>query len=182
MDSAVAGSAMTPEDAATLRAWMADGVDDIRSGTPPYPAPPPVPLPGATDFTATMQSTIESNIHGSDPAQMVVSHAYRTLYGKQFDEIAPPTIAPLIDIPVLITCGTKDFNTPCGDGTPGSGVVALAAQFAPGVARFVELTGVVHILRDVGAADVPSLADQVAYPFSTQLEHEFTTFVAQFTD
>jgi LPXTG-motif cell wall-anchored protein len=181
IDAAVAGSAMTAPDADALKAWLADGVDEIRTGTPPYPAPGPVPLPGATDYTAVMQSTIESNIYGSDPAQMVVSHAYRTRYGQEFDEIEPGAIAPSITIPVLITCGTKDFNTPCDDGS-GSGVAQLAAQFAPGVARFVELQDVVHILRDVGDADVPSLADQIAYPFSPALAAEFTAFVAQFRD
>ncbi|UOQ61482.1 alpha/beta hydrolase [Leucobacter rhizosphaerae] len=182
IDGAVAGGAMTAADGDTLKAWMADGVEEIRSGTPPYPTPGPVPLPGATDYTAVMQTTIANNIYGSDPAQMVISHAYRTLYGKQFDEIAPPAIAPSITIPVLITCGTKDFNTPCGDGTAGSGVVALANAFAPGVARFVELPNMVHIMRDVGTADVPALADQVKYPFSALLETEFTAFVSQFSD
>ncbi|MDH6180778.1 alpha-beta hydrolase superfamily lysophospholipase [Microbacteriaceae bacterium SG_E_30_P1] len=181
IDAAVAGSAMTEADAGVLKSWMADGVNEIRTGTPPFPAPGPVPLPGATDYTAVMQSTIANNIYGSDPTQMVVSHAYRTLYGQRFDEIDAATVAPSITVPVLVTCGTKDFNTPCGDGSPGSGVAYLATQFAPGVARFVELTNVVHILRDVGAADVPSLADQVAYPFSTQLEHEVTAFVAPFS-
>ena len=181
IDAAVAGSAMTAPDADALKAWLADGVDEIRTGTPPYPAPGPVPLPGATDYTAVMQSTIETNIYGVDPAQMVISHAYRTLYGKQFDEIEPAALAPSIAIPVLITCGTKDFNTPCDDGA-GSGVAPLAATFAPGVARFVELQNVVHILRDVGDNDVPSLADQVTYPFSAALAAEFSAFVAQFRD
>jgi alpha-beta hydrolase superfamily lysophospholipase len=180
MAAAAAGGAMTTEDAATLTTWMAGGVDEIRAAEPPYPAPGPVPLPGATDYTAVMQTTIESNIFGADPAQMVISHSYRTLYGKQFDEIGPAALAPSIAIPVLVTCGTKDFNTPCGDGTPGSGVAWMSTQFAPGIATFVELPDVVHILRDVGTADVPDLADQVAYPFSTQLEREIATFVAPF--
>lgn len=181
IDAAVTGSAMTAPDADVLKAWLADGVDEIRTGTPPYPAPGPVPLPGATDYTAVMQSTIQNNVDGSDPAQMVISHAYRTLYGKQFDEIEPAVLAPSIAIPVLITCGTKDFNTPCDDGA-GSGVAPLAATFAPGVARFVELQNVVHILRDVGDNDVPSLADQITYPFSAALAAEFSAFVAQFRD
>lgn len=182
IDAAVAGSAMSAPDADALKTWMADGVDEIRTGAPPYPDPAPVPLPDATDYTAVMQTTIANNIYGSDPAQMVISHAYRTLYGKQFDEIDPAAIAPSITIPVLVTCGTKDFNTPCGDGTAGSGVISLANAFAPGVARFVELSDVVHIMRDVGSADVPGLADQTRYPLSTQLEAEFTAFIARFND
>ena len=182
IDAAVAGGGMTAPDADALKTWMADGVEQIRTGTPPYPAPGPVPLPDATDYTAVMQTTIENNIYGSDPAQRVVSHAYRTGYGKQFDEINPAEIAPSITVPVLITCGTKDFNTPCGDGTAGSGVVALADAFAPGVARFVELPNMVHIMRDVGTNDVPNLADQIKYPFSETLASELTAFVAQFGD
>ncbi|WP_448236161.1 alpha/beta hydrolase [Microbacterium paulum] len=180
MDAAVAASAMTPADAATLKAWMASGIDAIRSGTPPFPGPGPVPLPAATDFTAVMRATIAGNIFGSDPAQMVISHAYRTPYGKQFDEIDPAALAESLKIPVLVTCGTKDVNTPCGDGSAGSGVAWLSSRFAPGLAQFAELRGVVHILRDVGSAEVPNLADQVAYPFSSQLARELTAFVAPF--
>lgn len=180
IDAAVDASQMAPGDAETLKTWMAQGVDEIRIGTAPYAAPGPVPLPDAADYTAVMQSTIEKNIFGSDPAQMVISHAYRTLYGKQFDEIDPGAIAPSIGIPVLVTCGTKDFNTPCGDGSRGSGVAYLASQFEPGVAHFVELDDVVHILRDIGSEDVPNLSDQVAYPLSSQLEGELITFIAQF--
>lgn len=180
MDAAVAGSAMTAADAATLKSWMAAGVEDIRTGTTPFPTPGPAPLPDATDYTAVMQTTIENNIYGSDPAQMVISHSYRTLSGQQFDTMNPAAIAPEITVPVFITCGTKDFNTPCGDGTAGSGVVALTNAFAPGIAHFVELENVVHILRDVGTADVPNLADQVEHPFSEQLANEFTAFIEQF--
>lgn len=179
MTAAVASGAMTEADFQALTAWMTAGVEEIRTGTPPYPAPGPVPLPDATDSTQVMQAAIESNIYGSDPAQMVVTHAYRTLYGKGYDALDPAEIAPSLTIPTLITCGTKDFNTPCGDGSPGSGIVALANSFPPGVARFVELPNLVHILRDVGDADAPSLADQPPYPFSAELSTEFSEFVAR---
>jgi pimeloyl-ACP methyl ester carboxylesterase len=177
---AAAAGAMTTADADTLAAWMAVGIAEIRTGTVPFPAPGPVPLPDATEYTQVIQAAIESNIFGSDPAQMVVTHAYRTLYGQGYDAIDPQQIAPSATIPTLITCGTKDFNVPCGDGSPGSGVVALADAFPPGVAHFVELPDTVHILRDVGAADVPDIADQVNYPFSALLATEFSTFVAGF--
>lgn len=179
MDAAVAGSAMTAPDAAALKSWMTDGINEIRSGKSPYPAPGPVPLPNAADYTELMQTTIAGSIYGSDPAQMVITHAYRTLYGQGYDAIDPAALAPSITVPVLITCGTKDFNTPCGDGSPGSGVIALPAAFERGVAHFVELPNVVHILRNVGNAEVPNLADQIKYPFSTRLATEFSTFVAQ---
>ncbi|GAA2229498.1 LPXTG cell wall anchor domain-containing protein [Herbiconiux moechotypicola] len=182
MEAAVAAGAMTADDEQTLADWMAAGVAEIRTGTPPYPAPGPVPLPDAVDMTAVFQSTIESNIYGSDPAQMVVTHAYRTLYGKQYDAVDPYELPPLVSVPTLVTCGTKDFNTPCGDGTPDSGVVAVAGQFAPGVAEFTEIPDMVHILRDVGSADVPQPADQIAYPFSSVLETTLGDWLARFAD
>jgi len=180
MDGAVAGGAMSAEDAATLSAWMAEGVEEIRSGTAPFPAPGPVPLPDATGIAAVYQDTIASNIFGTDPAQMVVTHAYRTLYGKQFDEIVPEALSSLVRVPTLITCGTKDFNTPCGDGSPGSGVVAVAEGFAEGVAKFVMIPDMVHILRDTGTSDVFQPAGQIAFPFSLALESVIGDYLAQF--
>ncbi len=180
MDAAAAAGAMTTDDAQTLTEWMTRGVQEIRTGTPPYPDPEPAPLPDATDFTATIQSIIASNIYGSDPAAMVVTHADRTLYGQGYDAIDPAEIAPRIGVPTFITCGTKDFNTPCGDGSQGSGVIALKDAFSPGIARFVQLPDTVHILRDVGDADVPNMADQLAYPFSAHLSDEFTVFLEPF--
>ncbi|WPO87528.1 LPXTG cell wall anchor domain-containing protein [Herbiconiux sp. KACC 21604] len=170
MDAAVAGGAMTADDKATLTEWMRAGVDEIRAGTPPYPEPGPVPLPDATGITAVYQSAIGTNIYGSDPAQMVITHAYRTLYGKQYDVVDPAALSPQVTVPTLITCGTKDFNTPCGDGTPGSGVIAVADGFTPGLAEFHIIPNMVHILRDTGTADVPQPADQITYPFSTVLQ------------
>lgn len=182
MDAAVAAGAMASADAAALKAWMMRGVDEIRAAAPPFAAPGPAPLPDATGYTAVMQSTIEGNVFGSDPTQMVLSHAFRTLYGKQFDEIDPADLAPSIAVPVLVTCGAEDVNTPCGDATPGSGVAWLASRFEPGTARLVELEGTVHILRDIGSADAPTLADQVAHPFSTRLADALADFVAAFRD
>jgi hypothetical protein len=112
---------------------------------------------------------------------MVLTHSYRTAYGKGFDAIFPPALAATVNISTLITCGTKDFNTPCTPGgPPGAGVAALAASFAPGVAHFVVLPDTVHILRDVGDDNPTSLADQATYPFSEVLASEFDAFVASF--
>lgn len=179
IEAAVQGGGMTQADADTLKAWLAEGIEQIRTGTPPYPDPGPVPIPDATGYTATMQTAIESNIYGSDPAQMVVSHAYRTRYGKEFDQIQASSIVPTLAIPTLLTCGSKDFNTPCGDGTPDSGVAALAPLFRPGVVTFTEIPNMVHILRDVGNDD-PSLPDSLNYPFSTALADTFGDYLATF--
>ena len=180
IESAVAGSVVTAGDAAAMTAWMLAGIDEIRSGTAPFTAPGPVPLPAATGITSDLQETIAGNIYGADPAEMVITHAFRTLYGQGYDAIDPAILAPHVTIPTLITCGTKDFNTPCGDGSPGSGVIALANAFSPGVAHFVELPNTVHIMRDIGDNVAPTFADQVAYPFSAVLDREFSAFVAGF--
>ena len=179
IDTAVQGGTMTQADADTLTAWLDEGIAEIRSGTPPFPAPGPVPIPDATGYTATMQSTIESNIYGSDPAQMVVSHAYRTRYGKEFDQIQASSIVPTLSIPTLLTCGSKDFNTPCGDGSSGSGVAALAPLFRPGLVDFHVIPNMVHIFRDVGDAD-PTLPDSLNYPFSTVFADTFGNYLATF--
>ncbi|ARJ03896.1 hypothetical protein GCM10010988_25640 [Cnuibacter physcomitrellae] len=181
MDEVVAAGGMTADDEATLTTWMREGVDQIRSGTPPYPAPGPVPLPGATGFTQYVQGIIQSNVYGSDPAQMVITHAYRTAYGKDFDAIVADELASQVTIPTLITCGTSDFNTPCGDGSPGSGVLAVAAAFAPGVAQLEVIPDMVHILRDTGEDDVPAIADQLTYPFSQDFAARFSAYVARFS-
>ncbi len=180
MVTAVADATMTSGDAATLTSWMLAGVDEIRFGSAPFPPPGPLPVPGATGFTSDMQLTIAGNIYGTDPAEMVITHAFRTLYGQGYDDIDPATLAQAVTIPTLITCGARDFNTPCGDGSPASGVLALANAFPPGVARFVELPGTVHILRDIGDDEAPTFTDQIAYPFSTVLDGEFSAFVGGF--
>jgi pimeloyl-ACP methyl ester carboxylesterase len=160
---------------------MQDGIDEIRAGDPPYPSPGPVPFPGATGFTATMQSAIELNIYGSDPAQVVLAHGMRSGYGKGGDAIDPPALAAQVRIPTLVTCGTKDVNTPCVPGGPvGSGVSALAASFEPGVAQFVTVLDMVHGFRDVGEDDPTELPDTVKYPFSQVFAAAFSAFMGQF--
>lgn len=177
----VESGTLSAEDEQTLLAWVQGGLDEIRNGTPPYPDPGPLPLPDATGDTAAVQEDLRINFFGSDPQQTVITHSVRSLYGKGLDAIDPLAIAPTIDIPVFITCGTKDFNTPCGDGTPNTGVKALAASFSPGIAEFVELDNVVHALRDVGDADPQTLDEQLAYPYSTQLETELAAYLTRFT-
>ena len=108
---------------------------------------------------------------------MVLAHSDRTAYSKDFDAITPAEIAATIRIPTFVSCGTKDFNTPCGDGTRGSGVVALAKAFPAGVAQLVTIPNMVHVLRDVGAATVPEVADQINSPLSTTFADGFTAFL-----
>jgi uncharacterized protein len=181
MQVAVQAGAMNATDAATLTAWMNAGIKQIRTGTPPFPATGPVPIPHATGFTALMQPAIESNVYGSDPSQMVLTHSFPTRYGKEFDAIDPTALAGAVRVPTLVTCGSKDLNTPCEAGQPaGTGVRTLAGAFRPDLAHLVELPDVVHIMRDVGDADPPGLAAEATYPFSPVLAKSFDTFMATF--
>ena len=174
---------ITPADATTLINWMAAGKDEIRAGTPPFPDPGPVPLPGAVDRTAVWQTAILNTFYGSDPLLLPLAKSMRTRYGKEADEIDPVALAPAVRIPTLVTCGTKDFNTPCVlGGPPGSGVAAVAAAFSPGVAQFAVFPNTVHILRDVGAVEFtdPADPDQIKYPFSAVAAATFDAFMASF--
>ncbi|QJU52709.1 hypothetical protein SCB71_05010 [Herbiconiux sp. KACC 21604] len=180
LDAAVAAGDVTASDAQVLKAWAAAGVEELRSGAPPYAAPGPPPLPEATGFTAVTQSAVQLAFYEFEPVAMLQSKSYRSQYGKDADEVYSPGLSPGVTVPTLITCGTRDVQTPCGDGTPGSGVVAIADGFAPGVARFVELPGTVHLLRDIGDADVPDVEAQLAYPFSAVAEQAFVEYLQRF--
>lgn len=123
------------------------------------------------------------NFYGSDPLETVITHSVRSLYGKGLDEIDPVTIAPTVTVPVFLSCGTKDFNTPCGDGGgTATGVKTLSEKFPSGIATFAELKDVVHILRDVGDADPQDPEEQLQYPYSVELEQELGKFLTRFTD
>ncbi len=179
--SSVAAGLVTPADAATLITWMHAGIDEIRAGTPPYPAPGPVPLPGATGATAQHQSAIEDIIYGSDPREMLLAQSARTLYSKSDDATDMFAMAGSVRVPTLVTCGTKDFNTPCTPGgPPGSGVSPLAAAFPAGRARLVVLANTIHLLRDVGNDDPVTPEEKVSYPFSPTLAAELDAFVGAF--
>jgi pimeloyl-ACP methyl ester carboxylesterase len=180
LDAAVAAGTVTAPDADTLKAYAAAGVDELRGSNPPYPAPGPPPLPNATGFTAVTQSALQLAFYEFDPEYTLQTKSYRSQYGKDADELYSPDLAATIGIPTLITCGTKDEQTPCGDGTPGSGVLGVVDAFQPGVARFVQLPDTVHLLRDLGDDEVPDVQAQLAYPFSTVAEGAIGDFAAQF--
>ena len=110
-----------------------------------------------------------------------VYHRFRNRLGWSEDRLDPVALAAACSTvgTVLVTCGTKDLNTPLvPDGPPGFGVAALVAAFAPGMVRLVVIENMVHELRDVGDAP-PTLtpADQVTYPFADQLAEELTQFL-----
>ncbi len=154
-----------------LVAWIDAGVRDIRDGSPPFPDPGPPPVPDARGFAATAQDVIAEAVYAR----------FRNLLGKTEDEIDPAALAATIEVPVLLTAGAKDFNTPVDED--GRGVGVLARAFSPGIAELVVVEDLHHSLRDIGDADqMTSDADATAYPFSTQLAGALDAFVARFTD
>jgi len=163
-----------PADAATLAEWMDAGLTEIRSSPPPWPQMTTVPLPDADGVTAAIQAQIASIVFGR----------LRTRIGASGDEFDPVALAARWDHPssVLITCGTADFNTPLNSGgPPGSGVDALAAAFADGVAELVVIDGMIHELRDLAGADPRAIgpADIATLAFSSALHTSLGGFVDQ---
>ena len=101
---------------------------------------------------------------------------------KSEDALIPINLAAELNLAVLITAGTKDFNTPAlPGGLPGSGVSALADAIPQGLGTYVEIPNMTHILRDIGEADpmqVP-LPQQIEHPYSSEFEETLGSFVAR---
>lgn len=179
-DQLVQAGLLDPADAAVLVDWLRAGIAEIRTGTPPYPTPGPDPLPGATGAAAQLQAGIRASVYNSDPRLMLQTQAMRNLYGKLDDQLDPVVLARSVSVPTLITCGTRDDDTPCQiGGAPGSGVAPLAAAFAPGIADLVVAPGTVHFLRDVGDAN-PTMAELAGYPYSTAIEDALRSYASSF--
>ncbi len=170
----IGAAAISSDDARALEAWKQAGIAEIRSGEPPFPQQPPLPVPSASGVAAQLQTLIESYVY----------RRYRNRLGKTEDQIDPVSLASGAQSgtgSVLVTCGTKDFNTPCAPGgAPGSGVSALAAAFPPDVAHLASIENMIHQLRDIGSESedaVPATA-WPDYPFSAPLAavlHRFLT-------
>ncbi len=171
---AVSAGTVTADDGATLSEWAAAGLEEIRTLTPPFLelGPPPLADPGGV--TAQWQALVADTVYGR----------FRNQLGRTEDLVDPVALAARRtgERTVLLTCGTKDFNTPLmTGGPPGSGVAALAAAFPEGVARLTVINNMIHELRDVGDVALTQLtpADFQTHPFSGRLQHEFSRFLAR---
>ncbi len=178
--SEIQQGSVDPSDGAVLVDWMNRGIVEIRTGTPPFPGPGPDPLPGAAGVTASLQAAIRSSVYGDEPVPMVQTQAVRDLFGQGADALDPVVLAGSVVVPTLITCGTRDVETPCTlGGPPGSGVAALAAALPPSSTQLVVAPGTVHFLRNVGDDD-PTTAELADYPYSAEIQRALGSFAASF--
>ena len=176
LDDQIKQAKMSPAEEGLLADWVIKGVEDIRNGK-------------LQDKSRTITQPIDSPSKTAKQWQdMIQSIVYQRMSNnliKTEDEIDPCELAPNIKLPILITSGSKDFNTPPNaKGPAGSGVWALAQAFKKhneDNLKYVELKNVVHILRDVGEQDANTLplASQVKYPYSKQFKKELRDFLSK---
>ena len=162
--SAATAGLVTAEQADDLTGWIDKVVEQLRAGTPVGEITAP-PYPDATGVVEQFQTAVTSILLNPNNAQLL----------RTEDTLDPVALAKKVngDQSVLVTCGTKDVNTPCEE------VGALARAFPGGVATLVTLPDTVHELRDIGDADpatVP-ITDYPKYPFSAVLGDEFRNFL-----
>jgi pimeloyl-ACP methyl ester carboxylesterase len=157
-------------DPSTVAAFLASieaAVDEIRTSTAPFEQPLPLPVPGASGPVAEAQQVLLASLE-----------RFRNRSGQTEDLLDPVDLAATIDVPTLLTVGTKDFNTPRSEAG-GGGIDRLEAAFAPGIVDYVIVPNMHHTLRDLGDADMMLPLDQVvALPFSERFADAFAAFLA----
>ena len=167
----IALASISSADKAALTAWADAGIDEIRS-SPDLSEPSTLApaLAEAEGEALQWQQTVQSIVFGRMRNELI----------KSEDALIPINLAAELNLAVLITAGTKDFNTPAlPGGLPGSGVSALADAIPQGLGTYVEIPNMTHILRDIGEADpmqVP-LPQQIEHPYSSQFEETLGSFL-----
>ena len=169
----IALASISSADKAALTAWADAGIDEIRNSPdlnePSTLAPA---LAEAEGEALQWQQTVQSIVFGRMRNELI----------KSEDALIPINLAAELNLAVLITAGTKDFNTPAlPGGLPGSGVSALADAIPQGLGTYVEIPNMTHILRDIGEADpmqVP-LPQQIEHPYSSEFEETLGSFLAR---
>lgn len=174
----IALASISSADKAALTAWADAGIDEIRN-SPDLNEP-------STLVPALAEAEGEA-VHGEEAlqwqqtVQSIVFGRMRNELIKSEDALIPVNLAAELNLAVLITAGTKDFNTPAlPGGLPGSGVSALADAIPQGLGTYVEIPNMTHILRDIGEADPMQLPlpQQIEHPYSSQFEETLGSFMA----
>ena len=174
----IALASISSAEKAALTAWADAGIDEIRN-SPDLNEP-------STLVPALAEAEGEA-VHGEEAlqwqqtVQSIVFGRMRNELIKSEDALIPINLAAELNLAVLITAGTKDFNTPAlPGGLPGSGVSALADAIPQGLGTYVEIPNMTHILRDIGEADPMQLPlpQQIEHPYSSQFEETLGSFMA----
>ena len=169
----IALASISSADKAALTAWADAGIAEIRN-SPDLSEPSTLApaLAEAEGEALQWQQTVQSIVFGRMRNELI----------KSEDALIPINLAAELNLAVLITAGTKDFNTPAlPGGLPGSGVSALADAIPQGLGTYVEIPNMTHILRDIGEADpmqVP-LPQQIEHPYSSEFEETLGSFLAR---
>ena len=171
MHQQIALASISSADKAALTAWADAGIAEIRN-SPDLSEP-------STLAPAVAEAEGEA-LQWRETVQSIVFGRMRNELIKSEDALIPVNLAAELNLAVLITAGTKDFNTPAlPGGLPGSGVSALADAIPQGLGTYVEIPNMTHILRDIGEADpmqVP-LPQQIEHPYSSQFEETLGSFL-----
>jgi len=187
----IALASISSADKAALTAWADAGIAEIRNSPdlsePSTLAPALAEAEGETgtsNETGTSKETVQAQqtAQWRETVQSIVFGRMRNELIKSEDALIPVNLAAELNLAVLITAGTKDFNTPAlPGGLPGSGVSALADAIPQGLGTYVEIPNMTHILRDIGEADPMQLAlpQQIEYPYSSQFEETLGSFLAR---
>ena len=167
----IALASISSADKAALTAWADAGIDEIRNSPDLNEPSTLAPAVAEAEGEALQwQQTVQSIVFGRMRNELI----------KSEDALIPINLAAELNLAVLITAGTKDFNTPAlPGGLPGSGVSALADAIPQGLGTYVEIPNMTHILRDIGEADpmqVP-LPQQIEHPYSSQFEETLGSFL-----
>jgi pimeloyl-ACP methyl ester carboxylesterase len=169
----IALASISSPDKAALTAWADAGIAEIRNSSdlsePSTLAPA---LAEAAGEALQWRETVQSIVFGRMRNELIRSE----------DALIPVDLAAELNLEVLITAGTKDFNTPAlPGGAPGSGVSALADAIPTGLGTYVEIPNMTHILRDIGEGDPMQLGipQQIEHPYSSQFEETLGSFMAR---
>ncbi len=161
-----AAGLITGHQEQALIAWLRAGLDATRTGAL-FADPLISPFPDATGVVAQFQDAISALAYSTVNRKMLQTE----------NQLDPKALAARVTTAgsVLVTCGTKDINTPCDQVRP------LVQAFARGVAQLAVLPNTIHDLRDIGSADATTIpaADYPNYPFSSKLTRTLGLFLAQ---
>ena len=181
----IALASISSADKAALTAWADAGIDEIRSSpdlSEPSTLAPALAEAEGEAGTSNETVTSKETLQWQQTVQSIVFGRMRNELIKSEDALIPINLAAELNLAVLITAGTKDFNTPAlPGGLPGSGVSALADAIPQGLGTYVEIPNMTHILRDIGEADpmqVP-LPQQIEHPYSSEFEETLGSFLAR---